>query len=370
MAISIEPYGVEHESAVRLFNQRIKARGAEIMFSEKHKPVWLPAGPGERLYEEFFVAADGGEVRGAYALKHQDFAVAGAIRETGFVYSPVSEGLVEPRFAKVGALLIVNALRRRPLLYCLGMGSLKMPLPRLLLGLRWTLYPVPFYFYVARGGGFLRNLSYVDCIPGGRFARKIAAAIGVGALAAEANKALRSRRPRNGTIDWLLVDRFGEESDRIWEQAQGSFSLIGVRDSHSLNRLYEQPREKFIRILVRRDNAVVGWAVALDTHNNSHKQFGDARLGSLVDCLAVPGCEHDVVVAATRLLEGRGVDLIVTNQAHSAWRHAATNSGWLPGPSNYFFAASPQFAEALAPFETSAATFHITRGDGEGPSHL
>jgi hypothetical protein len=76
------------------------------------------------------------------------------------------------------------------------------------------------------------------------------------------------------------------------------------------------------------------------------------------------------VRAARRELERRRVDLIVTNQAHSAWQAALRDEGFLSGPTNFLFAASPQLAQLLAPFETAQNEFHINRGDGDGPIHL
>ena len=36
----------------------------------------------------------------------------------------------------------------------------------------------------------------------------------------------------------------------------------------------------------------------LDTAMKDHKQFGDMRVGSIIDCFATPGNEHAVAFAA------------------------------------------------------------------------
>jgi hypothetical protein len=94
------------------------------------------------------------------------------------------------------------------------------------------------------------------------------------------------------------------------------------------------------------------------------------RVGSVIDCLARPGREAAVAQAAARFLMRAGVDLMVTNQSHAAWRAAFARAGWLRGPSNFIFAASRKLARRLHPFEEQTARMHVNRGDGEGPTHL
>jgi hypothetical protein len=101
-----------------------------------------------------------------------------------------------------------------------------------------------------------------------------------------------------------------------------------------------------------------------------HRQFGAMQLGSVVDCLALPGEEQTVVTEATRYLRQLGSDLIVTNQLHEAWCGAFRKYGYLSGPSNFVFAASPALAGRLQPFPASVTRVHMTRGDGDGPIHL
>ena len=99
-----------------------------------------------------------------------------------------------------------------------------------------------------------------------------------------------------------------------------------------------------------------------------HKQFGDMRVGTIVDCLAPPESAGAIVRAAASLLERRGVDLIVSNQLHAVWSRALLESGFRTGPSNYLMALSPAFA--LAAGGANHDQFHVNRGDGDGPIHL
>jgi hypothetical protein len=104
----------------------------------------------------------------------------------------------------------------------------------------------------------------------------------------------------------------------------------------------------------------------MTTQMNAHKQFGDMKVGSLVDGLALPGNEGLVVDHAVRALEERGVDLMVSNQSHAAWKRALRLAGFAQGPSNFAFACSQQLAMDIESLESC----HINRGDGDGPINL
>jgi len=96
MPIVIQPYREEYQTAMREFNQRLRAGGAEpdLVFYESAQPRWLPPREGSKLYQEFFVAWDNGVVRGGYALKHQTFFFAeDATRSVAYYHHPLSEGI-------------------------------------------------------------------------------------------------------------------------------------------------------------------------------------------------------------------------------------------------------------------------------------
>jgi hypothetical protein len=82
---------------------------------------------------------------------------------------------------------------------------------------------------------------------------------------------------------------------------------------------------------------------------SGHKQFGDLRRGSTIDGLCAPEDAALVVDRATRLLEQRGVDLIVSNQAHGAWVGALRRAGFIEGPSNFLVAISQEFSRVTGP---------------------
>jgi hypothetical protein len=366
----IQPYKPEHEPAVRAFNERLIRGGSPYRFPASSTSRWLPREEGRQTFIEGFVALDGALVRGGYLIKHQPFALCGQLRADVFnMQLPLSESIVDPAFGSVGVQMLSTAVRRHPRVFCLGMGGIETPLGKLLEAMGWTLALVPFFFHVVNAGLFLKEIRVLRTTPQLRFALDLAAATGLGTLAFRSWQAVLSRASFRPTVT-EVVARFEAWADAIWERAFPSYSLIALRDASELNLLYGATDRRPIRLRVTENGRDLGWAVVFDTQMTNHKQFGAMRLGSIVDCLAIPGEEQAVVRAATHHLRRLQVDLIVSNQSHRAWRHALRRCGYLRGPSNYGFVASKGLFSALAPWSVQAELIHMTRGDGDGPINI
>ena len=126
------------------------------------------------------------------------------------------------------------------------------------------------------------------------------------------------------------------------QRSGGAYALIAQRDAATLDALYPPADPRFLRV-----RAAGGWALLLDTQMQHHKQFGDMRVGTIVDCLAPADAAPAVMRAAAALLESRGVDMIVSNQMHGAWSRALLDAGFRRGPSNYLLALAPAFAASV-----------------------
>lgn len=366
--MQITPYTEDLESSVRSFNQRLNAGGGNWRFPESHRPQF-PKLNGRVPYQEFFLAVHAGAVRGGYLLTHNRFALRG--EEVTIACGPqhnVSEGLIDPAFAMVGVIQAQDALRRQPLMYALGMGGLEKPLTKLLVAMQWAAFPVPFYFRVLSPSRFFQNIAYLRETPRKRIVLDLLHYSGLGFLG------LRMAQARlhggKAAISGTVVDSFRTWADEIWEKCRSLYALIGMRNSSTLNIFYPPEDPRFIRIRVSDANRDLGWAVLLDTQMRGHRQFGNMRVGSIVDCLAEPNDAISVVRCCTSFLEERGVDLIVTNQASSAWGKAFAASGYLKGPTNFILVLSPQLAARLDPVNDSWDAIHMNRGDGDGPINL
>jgi hypothetical protein len=370
MDLRIAPYEERDVPAVRAFNERLARGGSAWRFPTSPVASWLPKLEGRRIWREMYLAREGEAVRGAYVLKHQEFTLGdGERRWIGCLQLPLSEGIVERRYAMVGVTVVKDAVARSPLLYTLGGGGFDQPLLRMQKALGWALHEVPFFFKVRRAAPFLRNIRPLRTSRARALALDTLAASGLGAVGLRvADLAVTRARAPRGAVE--PVDRFGSWADALWERARGAYSLLAVRDAEALDLLYPESDARFLRLRVSEPDGPIGWAVCLCTPMQDHKQFGDMRVGSLVDCLALPGREVDVVAAAVGRLRAAGADVIVANQASAAWREAHRRCGFLPGPSNFILSASPELARALAPLERSAPRIHLTRGDGDGPINL
>jgi hypothetical protein len=368
MPIVIQPYRPEHEPAVAEFNQRLRQAGkdANTVFFKYAEPRWLPRKVDSRIYNEFFVAVDNGVVRGGYALKTQDFLLPdGSIRPIAYYHHPLSEGIVNKAHAIVGTLLLRDAMTRAPLLYCLGMGGYENPLPQMLIRLGWAHCAVPFFFRVLNPSRFLRQIQPLRQSAPRRLLMDMAAFTGTGWAGMklfEEYRTLTAKRTRGTTVN--VVATFDETAASLWEQAKQTCSFTVVRDAEALRTLYPPTEAHLTRIEVKRDGTAIGWAVVGGRRKDA--KYGDMRVGSVVDCWAVPGQALAVVRGASETLQRQGFDLILTNQSHQMWCDAFRAAGYLPGPSNFIFAASKRLAELLVPFEQTRPRMHFTRADGDG----
>lgn len=95
-----------------------------------------------------------------------------------------------------------------------------------------------------------------------------------------------------------VVSDFGSEVDEIQERARDAYALLPCRDSEILRLRYPASDPRFFRLLIDSGSESCGWAVVLATSMHGHKQFGDLRVGTIVDCLAA-GDEDYVVQPGT-----------------------------------------------------------------------
>jgi hypothetical protein len=268
--------------------------------------------------------------------------------------------------------LLVVALGRNELLYCLGMGSQQSRLVKLLTAAGWQHQVVPFFFSIKSANRFARNIRLP---PERRWLQRTLRLAGHARLAAAglwAVATLRGGRRLPGAAEATITEapRFGRFADELFEQQRDRYTLIGDRRAEALNALYPPANPSFRRLLMERAGRIIGWAVVLDTAMHGHKYFGDMRVGTLADCLASPADAATIVAAADHYLADRGVDLVVSNQLHPAWGDALRRAGYREGPSTFFFYYSGALAERLTARPDWQRGLHINRGDGDGPIHL
>ena len=373
MPIVIRSYKSDDKSSVGDFNKRLKKGGIRFQFPVDHIPEWLPNIDNRNIFQEHYLAIDSNSnVRGGYVLKHQVFYISGTTGTIGDYQLPISEGVIDKAYNLVGLQLLSDALKKQPLMYALGMGGTDQPLPMFLKSMRWSLEPVPFYYKILRPARFLRNIKSLRTSQVKKIMFDFLALSGLGwaGLKVKGLTGRASLDVRQGKLSTQLLNQFDNWVDDLWEKSRDHYSFIAVRDSETLNILYPENNKRFIKLQIINDAQIIGWAVLLCTDMSDHRQFGNMRVGTLVDCLALPQRESEVILTASKYLEKLKPDLIVTNQSFAGWISALEKTGFNRGPSNFVLAMSPKLVEAAGQPSENIPSFHFTRGDGDGPINL
>ena len=362
----------EWAEAVGAFNERLRGapRGLARRFPARPSPRWAASDDGQmEVFRQYFIATHGDAVRGGYVLKNQPFHVQGNVVPVGNIQLPISEGVVNRKYALLAWRLLNDALDHSPLLYALGLGGYDRPLAKLLAAAGWRLQSVPMYACVIRASAVLRHLPPFRAT---RFRRAMSASLAATGLASVAcasyNAICRLTPQRKYGV--AITDEFDSSFDLLWNRTFHSYSFIGQRTSGILERLYPRNDTRFIRMRLEQDGQLAGWVVLLNTQHNNSPHFGSMRVGVIVDCLAVPSAEMSLITAATSYLAENGADVVISNQSDPVWRKAFLRSGYLSARSNFIFASSPELTTALSKASRPDSRLHITRGDGDGPINL
>src|SRR5450432_3624152 len=239
MPIQIVPFIAGHVAAVREFNRRLMpvdpdgdgappaSRADDLQFPETPDPGWLPG-------MELFVACEGDAVRGGYILRRQEFSVLGETVPVAHYRLPLSEGVIDRKYAMLGLRLIRDALAREPRLYALGMGGLQHPLPQMLKRLGWRMCAVPFHFKVVHPFRFLREIRALRTTPLRRLILDAAAYTGAGWLGLRLmGHARRVPKTRCNT-----TASFAGWADEVYEQSRPDYTLMAARTGRTLDQLY------------------------------------------------------------------------------------------------------------------------------------
>lgn len=373
MATNIVPHAPELRNAVEAFNQRMREGGSRWGFYVDSVPDWIPKRPDQPVWREYYLAVeDSGLVRGGYALKPQHWMIRGEPQIVTDWQGPFSEGAVSPKYGTLGLRMVRDMLKKQPLLYSWGHGGDDEPVVEMLRKMGWVLHQTPFVLRVLQPKRFLRMNAYLRKTAKDRLRLDALAFSGLGTLGVRAmHAALRLRTPRPFFAKGEVIPRFDAWADALWERSKGDYAAIAVRNAAMMNALLpEHGWPPAIRLKVSRGKDVVGWAILMDTPMRGDARFGDLRVGSVVDVLSRLEDAPYVVAAATRELARRGVDIIVSNQAHPDWAKAFAANGYVVLKNRRLFAASPQLITAMAPFEQTARGLHLTNLDGHGPMAL
>lgn len=372
MGIKIVPYEAGHEPAVAEFNARLAAAKVDYRFFSRCSSAWLPADSDAPVYRLYRLAVEeDGTVRGGYAIRCQEFIVAGERHRVANYQLPLSEGIFDPRYRTLGTRLLRSALREFPLMYALGMGGLEQPLPRLLAACGFDLSLVPFYFRVLNGRRFFSEMEVLRASPLRRTLAGLAAGSGLASLACRSYHWAATRCRPNADFEVAEVTELGNWITALWEATEGELDCGATRTSAVLQRVLASHGGGNRRLQVSLKGQPIGYAVVRCTAMNRDHYFGSLRLGSVVDAWSRPEHASQIIHLATEYLRSAGADLIISNQSHRAWTRALKENGYRDFRSNFGLALSPQLAQRLGgPLVERLDGCHFNRSDGDGPIHI
>jgi len=366
MPLRFETFVERHLPAVREFNQRMTAGHAasDFLLPTGVEAARTPA--GDPIQWTRYVVLDGDAVRGGLLAMEQPGWLNGHTACALNFQSPLSEGIVDPRYSVVAMQMVKFMQKQADAVFMVGMGAIDRPLPKLLLAAGWSVRPVPFLFRVHRAGKLLRELRMLHNSPVKRVGASVARFTGLGSLAL-AFKQHRAAKA-DGTI--RQVNEWGDWADEIWQRCRDGCSFAVMRDRRTLASLYPASDSNLRIYVIERIKQPVGWSACLNTRLENHRHFGDLQVGSILDCLAEPGAMATTAILTDGELATQGADLVLVNHSHKVWVEAFGSAGFLSGPSNYMLAISKKLTEAVRTVPDGDNRIHVTRGDGDGRIHL
>ena len=255
-------------------------------------------------------------VRGGCILKHQWFSIHGELERIAAYQLPISEGIVNPKYAPLAWKLLAD-VHRQPLLFVLGMGGYESPLVKFCKAARWTLVTVPFFFRIVHPFAFLRNIRVLRRSRLRRVALDLLALSGLGWIACKAAQRLQPGPAASPSISCEKVAAFLTGSTR-----SGNAARIGFLD---------RPRR-----LLRPGYAV---SAGPGTISSLARQAAGTDIGGQCSLTRqCPGTSSSAPCAlarssiafppprtppqwppATRVLQDGLADIIVSNQSSAAW---------------------------------------------------
>jgi len=369
MSLRVVPYAAAHEPAARAFNARMRAADALLFSLPEAAPASNPNTPAPGIeFRHYVVVDDGGEVRGGYFVRVQPFWIRGQVRAVGHYQAPLSEGLIDKRYAAVGAAMLAHALGEQPLLFAMGMGGMERPLPRMLRAMGWAILETPFFFLVLNGKRFLRNIGPLRGRWDLRLGADFLAVSGLGGLTLRATQKARTRGRFDRRYQQQPTDEFAAWADQVWQESAPQYSLSAIRSAEYLRFIY--PGTPYHGVRLNEGDRPAGWVEMLDCQPRDRSYFGGMRVAALVDGVGPAAAIPSLVDCAVRAARERNADLVVSNQMHQDWTSALKAAGFWRGPSNYLLALSKELRKLLDPLDEAIPRIHFNRGDGDGRVNL
>ncbi|UTW55885.1 hypothetical protein [Kordiimonas sp. SCSIO 12610] len=366
--MQMQSYKAEHADAVIAMNQRLKEGGSSWGFYDSETPRWIPkTHASQKAWTEYHLAIDDQqEVHGGYVIKYQTITFKSEELTVSSWQGPVSEGLVNNRYAALGFLMIRDIMEKNENLFLWG-GSDK--LIELIDRMQWPNRYLPFHLYVVKPFNFLTKANILRNSKIKALVCDFAAYSGVGALAIKLWQKIRHKNTNARSVDVIAVDTFDDWATTLWHAAKHQYQFTGVRDKEHLNLFHfsgDWPNSKILR--VKKEGHDLGWVAVKFTQFEDDHRFGAMRVATLVDMVALPEKEHLIMQVVLSHLKKLGdVDLVCTCLSNGTWQHSVKNCGYTLVPNRRCFALAPALAAQIDDFDDFISQTHLTLIDSDGP---
>ena len=220
---------------------------------------------------------------------------------------------------------------------------------------------VPFFFQILHGARVLRELQILQRRRVSKWLAQVGSRLFLPGKLVELS--MRRAPARHASLATELWRTFPRDADELWNRTRPEYDVVFDRSSAWLNWRYAS--DAYLRIGVRKNRELIGWAVCKATAMKDNPHFGTLQVGTIVDvyCQKHEPAIREVLGAARDVLVSEAVDLIVTNFSHRDYIAAIRSLGFARGPSNF------QLLSKGLP-DVSLDAVHITRGDSDGDGRL
>jgi hypothetical protein len=355
------------EAAIERFNERLAAGGRRERLPRPPGGGDTDDGPRRTL----FVAFDrDGEIRAGLQLLHERFFILGDERDGAWIQVPISEGILDRRYALAAFQLGRAVMRRQPLLLGLGVGSLDEAAARILIGAGWAHAPVPFVYLPLRPRRIARELPYLRRRRITWLAARAATSTGIPQFALALHRSWAKLMREPAAVSAVVAGKFGEWATEIYRAGREVIGAGACRDAATLNHRYPFSDARYVRLRFRdaRSGSAVGWTVVAPMQMHEHSYLGDLRVGVIVDAFSQAGREAATLAGTVGALAEYPVDVVFANWSNVRWLDATAKLGFRVGPTNYFAFAAPTAHPLLT--DLPITEMHLTRGDSGGMVHL
>ncbi len=363
--MEFRPYHPTDKSAALALRQRLQAHDPSLSFPiPESNHATLCTEPSE---VQSIVATDANGIHGGYSMRCDHYRWQGEPVLLYYFGYPISEGLLNKKYATLGLQLQRDIQKRAQLAYGLGGGGIQSRVNQLKIRGGWSAEDVPCFFYCNRTSRVLEQLPALQRSKTRSTLARILSKSGLGAAGVAAANGLRSRKSEsyNQKTSYQIVSQFPEWVDTLDEQCSTEFDLIARRDRVALENRFPTEAPYLHRGIVTSHSRRVGWFVALEKIHNKTQHFGDLKVGLIADFLAPPEHVNKVIWAATQQLRQADCDLIICNASHRNAVAALNSTGFFQGPSNFPMLVSPQLGTRLGALSNTLVRSHIVRADGD-----